>query len=297
MATKAEPSASEANVSTPVTTKRTLSSGLDDSSGSPIENEVADYRAIHPMAVFALMAAVAGALSFVHWMFLLPACAAILLGIYALKKIKELPDIYSGTSLAQAGVALGMIFALSSITVATVWSVRTKQEAQKFAEHYCEVLNAGIEANQIKDSLWYRLAPETRKTTGVEEFFEQFQKQAETDRSVFESMAGPVLQIQTDARRSKRRMVVQEVESSGFNQDEAFALVRLALVPISEDHGHSHADGQPHEEDKTILALLILNGKVVSGEYLWMVKEITPNYQKNTKIITPEIDHGHDHGS
>src|SRR4051812_36579404 len=110
------------------------------------------------MAVVALICGIIALLSFAHPVFLLSAGAAILLGILADRKIRRLSDVLTGRQIAQAGIALGLIFGLSAITTTSVQAWILRREATKFARTFENVINTGT----FDDAVWYSQNPRAR---------------------------------------------------------------------------------------------------------------------------------------
>ncbi|MBX6312515.1 MAG: DUF4190 domain-containing protein [Isosphaeraceae bacterium] len=149
---------------------------------SAIENEIPAYRAISPMAVFSLVLGVLSALSFADYWFLGAAVAAIGTGWLADRKIRRLPDVLTGRGLAQAGIGLGLMFGLSSVTIGAVQYALLVRDAERFARSYAQVLRSG----DLAQALHYKLAPQARRQQKPEETLKQFQ-QAARDPAMFET--------------------------------------------------------------------------------------------------------------
>src|SRR5262249_3478299 len=142
----------------PNTTTTTTTSMAEKSPVSAIENQIPTYRAISPEAVVSLICGVLAILSFAHWSFLICAVAAIVLGVRADRKIVRLSDVLTGRGLAQAGIALGLAFGLSAITLTVVQDWILARAASKFGRLYETVLAKGT----LEDNLWYGQPPQAR---------------------------------------------------------------------------------------------------------------------------------------
>ena len=289
--------------------RKTLS---DPDAGSPIENEIANYRAIHPLAVLAFLAGVVGIFSFTGYLFLGFAIAAVLLGALAVSRIQAAPDIYAGAALAKIGLAIGLICGLSSVTMDFVWHWQAKASAQRFAKEYTEILGQ----QSLKSALWYRLDPDNRARTDPESFFDSFQNQSSSgDPTAYESMAGPINQVHNALKSAGANpsLKFEEIETAGFQDLDAYAYARVILQPGAptaaaeeekdhdhakdEDHGHEHASSSPPQLTEPTHLLLTIKGNSKGGKYSWWVTDITYPYQSRTKRPTTTIDHGHSHGS
>ena len=92
-----------------------------------IENELPTYRAISNLAIFSLVCGALAIFSFAHPFFYLAAILAVVLGMLAHRAIRQYPDMLTGHGIANAGIALGLIFGLGCGTYTTVQTfVRTR---------------------------------------------------------------------------------------------------------------------------------------------------------------------------
>ena len=76
-----------------------------------IENEIPTYRAISKLAVTSLLCGVFSVLTFADPAFLILVVLAIITGLWAQVRIRRMPDILTGSRLAQTGTALAVVFA------------------------------------------------------------------------------------------------------------------------------------------------------------------------------------------
>ena len=106
-------------------------------SGQVIENEIPTYRAISARAIFSVAFGVLSGCGFAHWFFYTFAVLAIVFGIWAHLKIKQLPDILTGKGLANFGIGLGLVFGLASGTVSTVAVLCASQTGDPVCEDVC----------------------------------------------------------------------------------------------------------------------------------------------------------------
>ncbi len=90
--------------------------GRPSSSVAAIENEIPTYRAVSTLAVASLLFGLISGLAFADFNFLVAAALAVGVGALALRKIRRQPDVLTGSGFAQAGIILGLAFALSSVT-------------------------------------------------------------------------------------------------------------------------------------------------------------------------------------
>ena len=139
---------------------------------SPIENELPTYRAISTLAVFSVLCGALAVFSFAELIFLVFAVLALVLGFMANVAIKRNPDRLTGRGLANAGIALGLVFGLTVVTYTTIQAFILKREASKFALLYAKVLKEG----SFGDVLLMRADPEARKNQTAAEAEQEFEK-------------------------------------------------------------------------------------------------------------------------
>lgn len=111
---------------------------------SAVEDQaITQYRSIHSLAIFALLAALASPLVLVTPLLLVIPLAAAALAVAALRKISANADIYSGRSFALAALFLAMFFV--AFVPARLWlrSEALKQHGRQLAEAFLEKLHAG----------------------------------------------------------------------------------------------------------------------------------------------------------
>jgi hypothetical protein len=137
-------------------------------------NEIAQYRAIHRGAVFSLIFGLLAPFTFANLNFLVAGCLAIVAGIWALRTIRRFPDIYTGATLAKAGIVLGLIFSLSPITVAFTQQQIITREAEGFARQYAEVLAT----RDLGGALWHRISPTQRKAVTPADVLAKYEQEA-----------------------------------------------------------------------------------------------------------------------
>ncbi len=142
-----------------VSTAQMPSSSSSSPAVSAIENEIANYRAITPLAIISLILGVFSVLAFANIYLAAISVAAIAAGALAIRKIQRFPDLYTGKVFAQAGIVIALIFGTSALTTMAVADLIRSTQAKGFARIYEEALKKG----SIEDLLWYATPPETRK--------------------------------------------------------------------------------------------------------------------------------------
>lgn len=254
-----------------------------EATSSAIENELPAYRAISPQAVVGLICGLLAILSFTSWFFLVFAVGAIVLGMAAERKIRRDPEIWTGRGLAQAGMALGLVFGLSAITNDLVQDFLRSRAATSFAKQYAEVLKHG----KIEDAMFYAMIPAGRANRKPAELYEEYKKQA--DPRGFEGSYGLI-------ERIKRRLQSSPGEDVHFVKLErhgADGLNQFAAA-LFELHGPGSEEFPQKEEH----ALLVMKGAKVGKKVEWYVEDVKYPYEPSTYVHQEKKDddgHGHSH--
>jgi hypothetical protein len=247
-----------------------------------IDNEIPAYRAISPMAVVSLLLGLLSALSFASPTFLLAGAGAIVLGLLADRKIKKLPDILTGRKLAQAGIGLGLAFALSSLTIGGVQDFLLSRKARAAAQRFGKVLKE----QTVADAIWWKSPPSMRKSTSPEDLVTSM-KQQMRDPSEYE---GRIASITATMNRLKEdassKIEVVSIERQGYEGLVPYAHALLKIAPPSHD-GHV-------EED---YALVQMKADPNGGANDWWVEEIVFPYKPGSmKEVVKSIEASHGHG-
>jgi hypothetical protein len=246
-----------------------------------IENEIPAYRAISAMAIVSFLLGLLALLSFANFTFLIAAVAAVVTGILADRKIQRLPDVLTGRGIAQAGVALGLIFGLASVTADQVQSYIRTVEARKFAQQYAGVLHKG----SLEQAVWYRLPPQFRDEVKLDQVMETMGK---SDPKMWEEKTRVIKEIKSRlASAPGEQIAVDHIEHHGLDGLDPFALVVLRLSgPGSKDF--------PSKEE---LALMVVRGKPTGKAYEWSLEDLVYPYKPNTySLAVKPVDDGHGHG-
>lgn len=251
---------------------------------SAIENELPAYRAICPGAVLSL---VLGALSFLCYSslyFLVVAIAAVVVGAISSRRIRRLSDILTGERLAQAGIALGLLFGLSSATISGVQLLTKQRAASKFARHFETVLAKG----SIDDCIWYSQHPERRKGQTPKQLVAELLKPGSQSSEMMAMELAPLrdLKARLDEPNAEVRFVkIEGIGETGLQVD-AYALYEVKM-PERSTPG-----------DKEGFALAIMHQAKHDGKVDWWVEKISFPY-KPASFVAPEkpVDDGHGHGS
>ncbi len=250
---------------------------------SSIENEIPAYRAISPEAVMALVLGVLSVLSFASWYFLTFPVAAILIGSLAERKIRRFPEVLTGRGLSQAGVALGLIFGLTAVTVTTVQGAIRVSQAKGFARAYEKILRQG----SFADAVYYGQHPGMRATSTPKKMLDQMSKPG-PGQSMFEEQYGPIREIKK-ALAKKADLHLVRVESHGEQELTQFAGVVFAV--------HSDAAKDPADRERHALAVFKWAGPSNPTRGWWVTDVIFPYKDKSFLAPAPtkKADDGHGH--
>lgn len=251
-----------------------------------IENEFLTYRAVSRGAVFALMFGVLSISCFANpWTFAFLPILAIVTGVLADRRIQRYSDVLTGRKLAQAGIALGLIFGLMSFTLYTVQRYINTRSATQFAEKYVDILQKGT----LGDMLLYGLAPQIRESTTPQKLMEQFRARSADEEQ------GPMLEMKQGAYTR----LMNRVASGG---DQHVEFVRIEKVDMVEDTPYAVALFKIHgptskefpDEEQYIGA--ILKSQNDGSASPWWVDEIHFPYQPSSFVPAAKAaDDGHGH--
>jgi hypothetical protein len=262
--------------------QNTTASAPETTRGAAIENEIPAYRAIGPGAVVSLVFGALSLLSLIDSTFLSCSALAIVLGVLADRKIQRLPDVLAGRKLAQAGIALGLVFGLASITSGTVQHYLRRVAAARFARSYVEVLKTG----QLEDVYWYTKVPERRKDKAPTDLFKETQTRTH-DPFGLETQIGALKDLKTRLDHSGQEARFTRIEEQGGEGVIAFA---TALLEV---------DGPPTKAfpEREQFALLTLKSDTRKSKYEWWVDEVRFPYKPRSYVPTPKpVDDRHGHG-
>jgi hypothetical protein len=279
-----------------VTESKTLSEPVISERVSAIENEIPAYRAISKLAIGSMICGLLAALSFVDSLFLIAGGIAAVLGILAQRNIKRYPDILTGKTLAQAGIALGLAFSLSSVTIGFMHNFILKNEAKKFALQYTKTLAS----NNVADALWYRVPPLARKGLTPRQLLEQYTK-GSPDKRAAEEYMGTLRQLVERAGLPGAKLEFVEVERIGFDRMTPFAILLYKVEggTAPPDKDHDHAEGKDHKDHHEPLKTEYAGIEIKSGEdggYNWYVSEaLFPYKPKSHEVRQAPVDDGHGH--
>jgi hypothetical protein len=254
---------------------------------SPIENELPSYRAISRSAVVSVLCGAMAVFSFANLSFLLFAGVAVALGLMANVAIKRNPDRLTGRRLANAGIALGLVFGLTVVTYTTVQTFILKREATKFALVYSKALKEG----SLGDALLLRNDPEARKSQTAADAEKDFEKNRSRERGLAEQKFSGLLNVRKALGQKDTQLHLIGIEDQGEDEGRvgrvgyfAFALYELEGPPGKGD------------SDARQFALAILKGYSSGRHYEWHVEDMVfPYTPKSYQSAAKPVDDGHGH--
>jgi hypothetical protein len=251
---------------------------------SAIENEFPAYRAISSLSVLSLILGLGSVFCFASPWFLVVVAGSVVAGWVAIRKIRQLPDVLTGTGYARVGIGLGLLFGLTSVTYAVVQEINVHFEAGAFAKNYAEV----IKDKPMSLALWYQQRPEYRKTKSPDEIADELKKMKSP------SSPDPYGEKTAPIQRMKDRLKGKD-ETIRFYKVEKQAIIGLDVYAnaLLEFDGPGSKEF-PEKEQFAILQLFKRGG---GGADDWEVQEIQFPYTLGT--VEPKIekkDDGHGHG-
>lgn len=256
---------------------------------SAIENELPAYRAISPLAVFSVLMGALAVMCFVDFWFLIAGALAVVAGAYAEHRIRKMPDILTGRGLAQGGIALGLVFSLSSVTFYWVQRTLITRDATAFAKQYTAVLSS----RKLEDALWYRLPPGQRKGSSPDEVHKRLQ--ATRDPAVLQQIAGPIQTVISSLTGQGEKLTFVEIESIGTSEIESTG--RKVMGPYAVGVLQLDIPKGESTPARRELVGVILKAEVEGGKNKWWVDQVIYPYHPATYVapVAP-LDDGHGHG-
>ncbi|WP_406700380.1 DUF4190 domain-containing protein [Singulisphaera sp. Ch08] len=250
---------------------------------SGIDNEIAAYRAISPAAILSLLCGVVAVLSFTSWFFLVFTIAAIALGLSAERRIRRDPEIWTGRKMAQAGIALGLIFGLAAVTSTLVQDFLRSRAAGQFASQYADILRKG----KIEDAAYYTVSPLAREGKKPGEVFKELTAQAQPGmpNEQLTTLQGIHDRLTSGPGES---IAFERIEAHGLEGMNAYASVLYLLK----------GPGTQKYPEKEQFALIFMKGATIKGKTQWWIENSKFPYEPASyvhKEKAGESGHGHAH--
>jgi Domain of unknown function (DUF4190) len=261
-----------------------------ESPDSPIENELPTYRAISTRAVFSLVFGAMAIFCFAHPVFYGAAVLAVVLGVLAQRAIRQHPDMLTGRGLANAGIAVGLIFGLGCGTYTVVQTFVRTRVAESFARKYEDVLKT----NSLAELLFLSTHPESRKDHSGEQLLKNYETSKAKDKMMMEQKYSGLLALNKRLKTSKEEHVeFERIESVGVDDRAGTEMPVYALAVYAV-----HGPGTKEFPEKTQHALAVLKGRQKDKQYEWWVEELRFPYTPKSyepPVAVPDDGHGHAH--
>jgi hypothetical protein len=260
-----------------------------DQADSVIPNQLPAYRAISPLAVFSLFFGILASFSFAHSFFYVFAILAVAMGIWAIRAIQHYPDMLTGSSLAKAGITLGLMFGLISATYTGVQTFVRTRAAENFSRKFAELLKSPSES----DVVWYTVHPQQRKDKTPAQVLKEFDSSKAKER------------MMVDQRHGELRKLWKRLTSS---TGEEIHFVKIQDLGLDESHGadvtffavalfdvEGPATTEFPETHQHVAA--VLKGTAKGKHYEWWVEDVKYPFNLQTTIapVVKPVDDGHGH--
>jgi predicted GIY-YIG superfamily endonuclease len=259
-----------------------------DQADSVIPNQLPAYRAISPLAVCSLFFGILASFSFAHSFFYVFAILAVAMGILAIRAIQHYPDMLTGSSLAKAGITLGLMFGLISATYTGVQTFVRTRAAESFSRKFAELLKSPSES----DVVWYTVHPQQRKDKTPAQVLKEFDSSKAKERMMAEQRHGELRKLWKRLTSSTGEEIhFVKIQDLGLDESHG-ADVTFFAVALFEVEGPGNAEFP----EKHQYAAAVLKGTAKGRHYEWWVEEV--KYPYNLQTIAPTVkpaDDGHGH--
>lgn len=244
------------------------------------------YRAVSPSAVASLLLGLLAGASFVEPTFFAAAVLAILVGLAAERTIRRMPEIYTGRGLAQAGIALGMVFGLAAATNMVVNDLMVRRGAAAFGKESAAALDSG----SLERVVHLKIPYVGRKDLKPGEALAKLNAAAASSPDIYMSEVGPYQSILDRVKGGAGHVEFVEVESTAYDGVTPVAGVLVRVTGPA-------TPTQPAEE----YAWLEVKSDVNNGR--WHLFNVKYPYQPKTVALegsatskkADDDGHGHSH--
>jgi hypothetical protein len=263
-----------------------LKSLPDSTAEAAIENEFPTYRAISSTAVLSLFFGVAAVFCYADLWFLLSVAAAVILGLFSLKKIRRFPEVLTGAGLARLGIGIGLLFGLTSVTRVLSQDLLINLDAGQFAKTYIEV----IKNEPVSVALWYQQPPAYRKAKNPDDLVEELKKgRSPAAADAYEEKAQPIVGIKDRLKGKNGKIQYDSIETRAIDGLTTYA---NALIKVE-------GPGTTEHPETEMFALLQMVKGANAGRSEWVVSEVKFPYTPKSAVATvqkkDDDGHGHSH--
>ncbi len=245
-----------------------------------IDNEFPAYRALSGSAIVAMLLGIASILSFANLTFLVAAGAAIVVGVLADRKIRRRTQFLTGQKFARAGIVLGTIFGLGSISSAAVQTIVQNIQANRYAK----VVEGILQKKSLGEAALLQYPPDERAKLSAAQAQEAYVKSAPGGPDSPALPLGVLMKRLNSSPQQKIRLArIEKVAPDGLDVG-AGALFDID-GPASPEF--------PKEEE---FALVVLKAQVSGGRFAWRIDDVVYPYTPDSYVPTPtKVDDGHGH--
>ncbi len=264
-------------------------------SAPPIENEIPTYRAISPLAVVAAVLGAASALSFTAYPWEAAAILAVVTGFVADRSIKKRPDALTGRSFAQAGIAMGLIFGISSFAHVRWTDYALRQDARHFAGEIIKTLDAirTRDPVEVSDVTWFMIPPAARRGMSPGESKTRMAKVFK-ESELAKDIDDQIRRMCARAGKTKP-FTINRIESAEYIVMSGYVAIILN-VPKDDDHAHDHGKAAAPEPPGAENVMIYLQQVDDESKQKWFMKHLFYPYVPNTYKPEPQApDDGHGH--
>ena len=264
---------------------QTVTPSLPDPSASPaIENEFPAYRAISKSAVLSLLFGLASVFCYADLWFLFLVAGSIILGLVSLKKIRELPEVITGASLARVGMGISLLFGLTSVTRVLSQDALINYDAGQFGRFFVGVLKD----EPVSIALWYGQPLTYRKVKNPDDLVEELKNnKSPTAPDAYAEKSEPIVRIKERLKIPGEQISYDTIETRAVDGLTTYANALIKLEgPGSKDF----------PEKEQYLLLQLVKGPE-GGKRDWVVQEIIYPYTPKSAVATvkKKDDDGHGH--
>lgn len=217
------------------------------------------YRAVSPLAVVSLVLGLFSVLCFASLNFLIAAVGAAVSGGLALRNIRRFPDMLTGQGIAQAGMALGLIFGMAAFSSSYLQYFLQKREATRFAE----AILAMIREQPFENYVWYQAPPAEREKVTPQKALAEFRSSA-PDPMMADGQLAPYKSLKDRLDLPGQQVSLERLLHVG---PDGLGVSAYALYKIS---GPTSEQVKQDEE----YALGRFKANVENGRYAWRLETI-----------------------
>lgn len=232
---------------------------IEPGDGLRINDDLPAYRALSRPAIVCLILGLASILTYTSSSFAWIGVAAILVGMLALRNIGRFPDILTGGSLVRVGIASGLAFTLSALTISGVndWIVKTG--ADRFGRELVET----IRSKSVDEIMFLKLPISSRSEKTPAGVAEEMSHGAE-NKMAFDMEVKPYRDLK--ARISSPG---QSIAMTGLGGHAVDGLTANAVVLIEVS-----GPVTPEFPESTQRATARIRGVPEGGTYAWSLEEL-----------------------